>query len=215
MTFIWLFVLIFFKNKNKRTQDIFLYFLICILIIGEVLRYFVFLSNNINSFVNLAPFHLCGFIIFITIFAVFFRNKILMNLCYAFSFTTIFGVITPYVITFPPLSFMYIQGILSHGIMFLIAIFFIVDCGFRPELKYIPKMYAMLLAVTFLFIAPLDYVFKTNWFFIAWAPKETLLETLQNIFGWPGYVGVLLVLFIIIWVIMYLPFYLIQKTHKK
>ncbi|MCL2321166.1 MAG: TIGR02206 family membrane protein [Oscillospiraceae bacterium] len=217
MAIVWIFILIFFKNKKKHTQDIFLYFLVFIIILTEILRYYVFISNNIlRSFVDLAPFHICGFMVFVTCFAVFFRNKILMNFCYAFSFTaTIFGVLTPIAITFPPLSFVYVQGMLSHGIMFLIAMFFIVDCGFRPEVKYLPRISAIFFGVAFLVIAPLNYIFNANWFFIAWAPKGTPIEILENLVGWPGYIGVLFVILMILWTIMYLPFYIAEKFKEK
>ncbi|MCL2323055.1 MAG: TIGR02206 family membrane protein [Oscillospiraceae bacterium] len=214
--FLWIFALVFFKNKTKHTKDIFLYCLAIILIAAEALRYYVLISNGVHSFVALAPFDLCGFMVYITFFAIFLRKKMLMNLCYAFSFiATIFGVLTPSVVNFPTLSYIYIQGMLSHGIMFLTPMFFIVDCGFRPDVKYVPRIFALFAGVTFLFIAPLDYFLKANWFFIAWAPIGTPIEIFQNLVGWPGYIGLMFVLLIIIWTIMYLPFYLAERSKRR
>jgi len=209
---IWTVVPLIVK-KFPQTKEAILRFLAIFMISLEIFRTIWAATTWPNArFGTIAPFDLCGFMIFICAFTVFYRTQFLMNLDYTLGLTAaIFGVLTPNVIQYPAFSFYYINGILSHSNIVLVVIIFIVGGDFIPNIKYLPKMVLILLIFTLVMIAPLDYFFDTNWFFLAHAPAGTPIEIFDNLVGWPWYNALVLLLGCVLWTLFYLPFTIYRK----
>ncbi len=201
-------------RRNKPARELFLRTLAITMLANEVLRE-IWLAVNGASIASILPFDLCGFMLLLTAFTVFVRKKLLMNICFALGFTAaIFGIFTPSLTNYPPLSYNYINGMFSHCAICLIVIIFIASREFTPEIKYLPAIVGAFCAFALVIIAPLDYLMGANWFYLAYAPKDTPVELFYNMVGWPWYVGLMLLLGIVLWCIFYAPF-VIAKAMKR
>ncbi|MDR0848820.1 MAG: TIGR02206 family membrane protein [Propionibacteriaceae bacterium] len=204
-----------FRHTSQRAKNIFLYTVAGILLVNEGMRTYWLFRTGEAKFQNVAPLDLCGFMIYLTIVTIFVRKRFLMNICYAIAFTgPVFGVLTPSINQYPWWGFNYVHGMVGHGLICLVALFFIVAEGFRPELKYVPRILGIVVAVALVVIAPLDYFFDANWFYLRSAPAGTPLEIYEEWVGWPWYFALILATAAVLWTLLYLPF-VRRKAHQR
>lgn len=163
---------------------------------------------------NSLPLHLCSVSVFVEFAAVFFkRNLLLKEFTYALSMPGAYlALITPgwY---YPLSSFSYLTSVLSHSILFYIPLLFVLGDKFKPDFRRLPKCFLLLLLFSAgAYIA--NQIFGGNYMFLRFVPPETPLKLFETWFGNPGYLLPVILLILLIWVILYLPFSDKEKRRR-
>ena len=193
-------------RRRARARNATLYTMAALMLVNEIIRMVWFAGCGVDP-AKWLPFDLCGFMIFLTIVTIFVRKPLMLNIVYALGLTAaIFGVLTPSVQNYPPLGYNYFCGMFSHGCLVLAPLILIAAGEFRPDIRKLPAIVCSLVVFALAVIAPLDYAFGANWFFLCTAPADTPLSMFEGWVGHPGYLGLALVLGIVLWTLFYLPF---------
>jgi len=163
---------------------------------------------------DMLPLHLCGISIFLECAAVYGkRTPLLKEFSYALSMpSALLAIMTPgwY---YPFLSFQYLQSALLHSLLILIPALFVWGDGLRPSCRQLPKCFLLLLF--FVAVAAIaNIIFGGNYMFLCYAPEDTLLQVFSLWFGHPGYIFSELVLLMIVWVILYLPWIIAGRKER-
>lgn len=166
------------------------------------------------SFAYALPLHLCSLMSVILPIMIFTRNKLLMEYSYAMGLAPSFlTLLTPDVYYYPNFSYIYLQSMLIHGIICFIPLFLIFGMGFRPNIRNLPKAIVMLFGFA-LMILPINYITDGNYFFLRYPAPGSIMEFFANIVGSPGYLFPTFLLGCILWLLMYLPFVVIELKEK-
>lgn len=154
------------------------------------------------------PLHLCSLMCIIMPIMAITKSPLLIEYCYAMGLApALLALITPDVYFYPAISFIYIQTIIVHGIICIIPIFTIAAIGFKPNIRSLPKVIAMLIVLAVVII-PLNYFTNGNYFFLRYPAPGSIMEVFAMTFGKPGYLVPTFMVGCIMWVLLYAPFYL-------
>lgn len=171
------------------------------------------LIGHYNLLVSL-PLHLCTISLFVEFLAVFLKKSLLLKeFAYALSMpAALAALITPgwY---YPIITFQYLELALTHTLLVLIPVLLVWGDGFRPDYRRLPKV--CLLFVIFIAMAVAsNLLIGSNYMFLAYVPPDTTLVVFQTWFGNPGYELPELVLLLLIWAILYLPWIMLDRKKK-
>jgi len=206
VTLILMVMAIFFYRKldvAKRRKV--LRFCAVSIVMLEVLRTIWAVSIGHYDIARMLPLHLCGIMIFIEFFAVFSNHRLFKEFTYCTGLPGAFmALVTPEPSGYPFLSFQYLQSICIHFLIALVPLLMVFGDGFRPNIKYLPKCFLLLSSFT-VFNAVVNTFLGSNYMFICEAPAQTPIELFDIWVGHPWYVGVLLLVVLLFWTLLYLP----------
>ena len=162
------------------------------------------------------PLHLCSLMCIIMPVMAITKSPLLMEYCYAMGLApALLALITPDVYFYPAISFIYIQTIIVHGVICIIPVFMIAAMGFRPSIRNLPKVIAMLIGLA-VAIIPINHFTNGNYFFLRYPAPGSIMEIFADIFGKPGYLVPTFLLGCIMWTVLYAPFaFMGFKTGKR
>ena len=161
------------------------------------------------------PLHLCSLMCIIMPIMAITKSTLLMEYCYAMGLApALLALITPDVYFYPAISFIYIQTIIVHGIICIIPIFTIAVIGFRPNIRNLPKVIAMLIGLAVVII-PVNYFTNGNYFFLRYPAPGSVMEVFASIFGKPGYLAPTFLVGCVMWMVLYTPFILVTLISTK
>ncbi|MBU44934.1 MAG: TIGR02206 family membrane protein [Spirochaetaceae bacterium] len=174
--------------------------------------------TDFNPTENL-PLHLCGLSILLSALMLWRRSYLLFEILY---FAGIAGslqaLITPYLIHGFP-HFRFIQLFLSHGLIIAAVVFMISSEGFRPRPASILKS-LLFLVIAGPIVGGLNYLMQFvppykigNYFFLCYKPgSASLLDALP---GWPYYLILMLLLALVFFAILYLPYFIADLRNRS
>lgn len=151
------------------------------------------------------PLHLCGIMIFIEAVAVFSDRRFFKEFSYACGLPgAAMALITPEPSGYPFWNIQYLQSIFVHALLVLIPLLWIAGGTFRPNIRALPKNLLLLAGLT-AFCFGLNSLLggNSNYMFVRFAPADTPIALFEQWVGWPWYIGLLLGLVFVIWVVMY------------
>lgn len=161
------------------------------------------------------PLHLCGVMIFIEALAVFTEKPFFKEFSYAVGLpAAAMALITPEPSGYPFWNIQYLQSIFVHALIALIPLLWICGDGFRPNIRALPKMLALLAGLA-AFCFGLNFLLNSNYMFVRFAPADTPIQLFDKLVGWPWYIGLLLVTVFVFWVAMYLPWEIAAAGRRK
>lgn len=209
----WLFAIILFiflmcktfVKLDRDKQDMFLKGFAVLIVAQEILKDLIhFFIGTLE--VGHLPLHLCGISIFITLWYAFRPSKFVGNLLYSLSLPgAMAALIFPDWTKYPFLHFSNINSFTIHTWLVMVVIVLLYSKRIVPDYKYLPKCLGFL-GVLALPIYFLNKLWNTNFMFINTPSKGSPLEPLAKLLGNPGYIFGAVVLLIIVWVVMYLPY---------
>lgn len=161
------------------------------------------------------PLQLCDISVFVEALAVYKKDSALFcEFSYALSMpAALAAVVTPgwY---YPFLTFGYLKMAVMHSLLILVPALVVWGDGFRPNYRRLPKV--SLLFVVFIAAAvAANFLFQSNYMFLAYVPRDTTLVVFQTWFGNPGYELPEFILLLLIWSVLYLPWILLERCKKK
>lgn len=211
---VWIILILVFKDKSVKTKWSFLTITSLLLPVLEIALMIWYKGVGHFSLGYVLPLHLCSLMCVILPLMTLTKNKLLMEYSYAMGLVpSLMALFTPDVYYYPAFSFIYMQTMLVHGIICFIPIFLIFGLGFRPNIRKLPKLIAILFALAVMII-PINYFTDGNYFFLRYPAKGSIMEYFANIVGSPGYLVPVFLFGCALWIVMYLPFILLEKTSK-
>ena len=169
-----------------------------------------FLTGELNL-QNALPFHLCDVAAFAGAIALLKRHPLAAELVYFFGLAgTLNGLITPALQQdFPHLTFF--AFFLGHSGIVIAAVHVVAGMGLVPRPRVLGRMLGCILSYA-LIVGAINGALGTNYGFVCWkAPSPSLMDVLGP---WPWYVGSLVLLSLVFFTLLNLPF-VIQRWRKK
>lgn len=169
-----------------------------------------YLTGELNL-QNALPFHLCDVAAFAGAMALLKRDPLAAELVYFFGLAgTLNGLITPALLQdFPHLTFF--AFFLGHSGIVIAAVHVVAGMGLTPRPGALGRMLGCIFSYAVV-VGAINWLLGTNYGFVCWkAPSPSLMDVLGP---WPWYVGSLVVLSLVFFVVLNLPF-VIQRWRKK
>ncbi|MBR2999492.1 MAG: TIGR02206 family membrane protein [Oscillospiraceae bacterium] len=200
-----------FKKQNEKVKRKEYVTLTVLMLIDEVLKYIVTVATGQFEW-QFLPFHLCSVNLFVCLWNTLKPNKVAKSILYAMSLPgALIALLTPAWMPLPLLNFMHLHSATVHIMLLLYPILLLVD-GFRPDIRDLPKV-ALFLAAVALLAMGLNAMWGTNFLFLARTDNNPMLNLIANVCGNLYQVG-LLVLVLVVWVLMFLPWEIGKKKKK-
>ena len=161
------------------------------------------------------PLHLCSINIFVCFYNAFKKNSetLSSDLLYAVCIPgASVALLMPTWNNLPIWNYMGLHSQTVHMLLILYPVF-LIAAGFRPNIRNLPKVLLIVIAEA-VPIYFLNKVLGTNFFFINGTDGNPLLEVLVSILGEKIYFIGFIPIVAVIWVLMFLPWAIIEKKEK-
>lgn len=208
---------VFFVNYSRRNftdiqqQKILHYFawFVSITVISFHAYRMAFESYNFKTDL---PLYLCSLMaVLIPVFTYYRKYWMFEILVFWIIGGTIQAVITPDILDGFP-SFDYFRYWIAHLGLLVIIFYFIFVFKMKPKLKSVYRSFLALQVYVVLMIV-LNYLLEANYFYLNEKPKSA---SLLDYFGeWPYYILVGQLIIIPLFLLIYLPFYLSERSKKS
>jgi len=207
------FMLKIFSKMNEYKQDRTLKFLSVLILIQEILKDILHYFAGTLTLEHL-PLHLCGISIFFTLWYAFKPGKINSEYLYALSLPgALAALLFPNWTEYPFMHFSNINSFTIHTWLVLFVLMALCTKRLRPNYRALPTMslFVGALAVPIFF---LNKIWNTNFMFLNVPSPGSPLEILYNLFN-NYYILAALILIMIVWFVMYLPWEIKYKYEHK
>jgi hypothetical integral membrane protein (TIGR02206 family) len=176
----------------------------------ELLRQIIYLVLGRYE-LGLLPLHLCGLTEFLIFFHAFTKNKIIKESLYAMGIIgALMALLFADWLIYPLWHFQSIHSFVMHGLLLGYIIMLLWSQELRPNYKLLPQVFILFFLICFgLFYFNKQY--GTNFFFLNYPSPGSPLVMFEEWVGNPGYIGLTVVLLLIVWFIMYLPWRIGRK----
>ncbi|MCD8106538.1 MAG: YwaF family protein [Oscillospiraceae bacterium] len=160
------------------------------------------------------PLHLCSYNIGICMWYGIHPTKLAANILYTLCIPgAAVALLSPSWMMLPIWNFSHIDSELTH-ILLLTYPIMLVAGGFRPDIRYVPKIIGGLLCLCAV-IYPLNVLLGTNFLFITDPYGNAITCVCTSIFGAKLFILGYVILLVIIVFLMHTPFVLINLYKKK
>ena len=164
---------------------------------------------------EMLPLHLCSLAALVEMAAVFTRKPLLKEFGYACGIPgAVVAMVMPGIGPYPLWHFYYLLFILDHTILFLLPVLWITGDGFRPSFHRLKQCFFLLLGMAAVNIAVNAWL-NSNFMFLHFVPEGVVLKPLSEKLGIPGYQFAMAGLLFLVWTVMYLPWMISAKKHRK
>ena len=202
-----------FVRASAEKQDKALKGLALWIVIQEILKDILHYYAGTLELEHL-PLHICGISIFFTLWYAFRPGKLNGAYVYGMSMPgAAAALLFPNWTEYPVWHFSAINSFTIHGELIIFALLALTSGRLKPDIRQIPKMTAIMIALA----VPIYFLNKkwgTNFMFISDPSPGSPLMPLYGIFG-DGYVIAAAILLIIFWIIIFLPWAIIQKKRTR
>ena len=158
------------------------------------------------------PLHLCGLAVFFTFAHALRPGETIGNFVYSTCAPgALFALLFPDWTAYPAFSYHSVVAFVVHALLAAYPLMLLCGGSLRPRPRYLPRCFAILAALA----APIyvfDRVFCTNYMFLLEPSPGSPLEWFAAFLGNPGYLLGYLPMLVVIWGLLYLPFY--RKQQK-
>ncbi len=161
---------------------------------------------------QMLPLHLCGIMVVTIPIAVFSKSPLAQQFAYCGMSGALIALITPDGRNYPLWHIQTLQSICTHTLLVLVPILMLVAGQYRPQIKWLPACFGLLICVAFL-DGIVNTIIGSNYLFICQAPPATPAAIYEHWVGRPWYVGLLLLTVFIVWTLMYVPWEIAAKKH--
>ncbi|MDR1558500.1 MAG: TIGR02206 family membrane protein [Clostridiales bacterium] len=186
-----------------------------IIFISEAVRQASFVLLQPVYPVSQLPLHLCGLSMFIEIIHAVRPNKTTGEILYSLGLPgALAALLFPNWTMYPLWSYQAIQSFVVHGLHIAFVLMPLIADDIRPSARNIWRPALFLLII----VPPIYFLNKrlnTNFFFVNAGSEGSPLEILINLMGNPGFLFGFVGLLLVLWFIMYLPFVVMEKKRRR
>ena len=128
---------------------------------------------------------------------------------------SVFAILYPdWTYLYPAFNFMNIYSYIWHALLVAYPLMLVADNRIRPKIKHIHYDLLFLMCV----VPPIyvfDKVYSSNYLFINWPPENSPLSWIASFMGNPGYLAGYLIFVVLILLLVYFIYSLIDFTKKR
>lgn len=180
-----------------------------ILFLCEACRAGWFISIGRYTLKDSLPLQLSRIMLFVEAFAIFTNKRFLKEFSYACGLFAIAAFIFPNTLAYPIIHIHNLRYSVAHILMMSVPLMWIAGDGFRPDVRYLPKSFFLLLCFSLLATVA-NILFKGNYLHISHVPGHVNIKIGQPWY-FLGVAGAILGF----WAISYLPWVIREKRLKK
>lgn len=211
----WVLIILLFKNRTTIAKWKAIKCMSILLPLLELAQMLWYKSIGEFSWGYTLPLHLCSLMSIILPVMAFTGNSLLQEYSYAIGLApALMTLLTPDVYYYPAVSFIYMQTMLVHGIICLIPLFMVFCMDFRPDIRKLPRVIAILVCFALLMI-PVNQVTGGNYFFLRYPAAGSPMESFAGLVGSPWYLIPTFMLGCVLWIIFYMPFMVLRRAEVK
>jgi hypothetical integral membrane protein (TIGR02206 family) len=191
------------KRQFKKSYALFIIFF-------ELLRQITYLVLGRYE-LGLLPLHLCGLTELLIFLHAFTKNKVIKESLYAMGLIgALMALLFADWLGYPILHFQSIHSFVTHGLLLGYVVMLLWSQELKPNEKLLPQVFVLFFLICFgLYFFNKQY--DTNFFFLNYPSPGSPLVIFEEWVGNPGYIGLTVILLLIVWLIMYLPWRLSRK----
>jgi len=191
------------KRHFKKSYALFIIFF-------ELLRQITYLVLGRYE-LGLLPLHLCGLTELLILLHAFTKNKVIKESLYAMGLIgALMALLFADWLGYPVVHFQSIHSFVTHGLLLGYVVMLLWSQELKPNEKLLPQVFILFFLICFgLYYFNKQY--GTNFFFLNYPSPGSPLVIFEEWVGNPGYIGLTVVLLLIVWLIMYLPWRLSRK----
>ncbi|MDR1643213.1 MAG: TIGR02206 family membrane protein [Clostridiales bacterium] len=188
---------------------------VTILLMEAVKQVLVIFQTMPNYPLGVLPFHLCGLSIFVEQIHAIKPNKTTGEILYSLGIP---GAVAALLFCnwtmYPIFNFHGLQSFIIHGLHIAFPAMLIYGGDFRPRFSQIwrPALFLLIIVPPIYF---LNKAIDTNFFFVNAGSEGSPLEILINLMGNPGFLVGFAGLLLVVWIIIYLPFIIIDSRKRR
>ncbi|MDR1003225.1 MAG: TIGR02206 family membrane protein [Oscillospiraceae bacterium] len=200
---------IVYRKSDKKAKKAILISAGLALAVSEILR-IVFHAAMGNLNYDLMPLHLCGIAMLVCIFYPFKNIEFLGDFMYSTGLPgAVSALLFPNWTNYSAGTYFNFQSFFAHFIIVLIPILIIAGGDFKPNYKNLPKcgLFLLIIAAGNYF---LNMKIMTNFMFLRYPSPGSPLVIFEEWLGNPGYIFGILITLLVVWLVLYLPFAVMQ-----
>jgi len=206
------FILFGAHAKTERQRRIIGILFAAAIVVCRGSRYVMDAFNGVFEWYDLFSLHICHIDLILLCICLIKPLKPLFNFCFLIGIPAALSVALFPGSTHPaPGMPRAVLFIMSHTLLIMGALYLLIADKMKPTLRaylWIAALGNVALVAVYFINRALD----TNFLYIMEAPAGTVIVTLENLFGWPGYVLVIDVMALVMMFIMYLLGRLLHKA---
>ena len=206
---------IFYKKQNNHTQHRIIQIIALVIFLLEIIKQITFPLLHSQYYISEIPLHLCAITIYLEIIYVFFpkTTTTIGEILYSLSLPgALTALIFPCWTMYPLNNFYCLHSFFVHTLHIAFILMLIISRHLHPKVTNLWRVVVFLIII----IPPiylLNIHLKTNFFYVNAGSEGSPLELFINIFGNPGFLLPYIGSVLIVWLLMYLPWLIID--HKK
>jgi len=219
---IWLAIIIvasigislFYRNMNTHQRKQFKKGMAIFIILFELLRQLIYI--NLGRYeLGLLPLHLCGLTEFAIFIYAFSSNKTIKESLYALGIIgALMALLFADWLIYPIMHFQSLHSFIQHGALFTFCLMLLISGELKPDYRRLPAVAGLLTIICFgLYF--FNKVYDTNFFFLNYPSPGSPLVLFEELAGNPGYIALTILLLLVVWLVMYLPFYRPNKPRVR
>ena len=203
----------FYRRMQPSGQRKFLIVIALLLLVIEIVKIVLLIITEKFEW-DYLPLHLCSINIFIILSHAIKPRKFTAEFLYAVCLPgAAAALLFPGWPTLPLLNFLHIHSFIAHAMLLMYPLLLLAD-GFKPDYRQLPKCLLLLIIISPVLYA-LNKILVTNFMFLNHPGKDNPLALFEKWLGNPGYIAGLFVLLAIVWVILYIPAVVSEKTKQR
>lgn len=187
--------------------------LVGVLLGGELFKYvFTYMQYGSDYFMRYSlPLHVCGIAVYLASYMLIVRRQIVFEIVYFWAMGgTTQAILTPAVeVGFP--SFRFFQFFIEHSAVIIAVLVAVFGLKMRPRFKGLWITYAISWCMVFA-IGGINYLLGTNYMYLCEPPAGV---SPFYFLGWPWYILFQGSLALVIFFLLYLPFYLLPRYESE
>jgi hypothetical integral membrane protein (TIGR02206 family) len=202
-------VVLLYKRTKLGNRRKFMIGIAIMLLLCEVVRSGWFIWLGEWSLDKSLPFQLSRIMLFVEAFAIFSNSRYLKEFTYACGLFSVAAFIAPNIFEYPLIHIHTIRYSAAHILIIAVPLIWIVGDGFRPDVRYVPKISLLLFGLAGV-ATILNLSFEgANYMHIHYIPEHININLKQ-----PWFALALLGAVIGFWVLTYLPWVIYERRKK-
>lgn len=199
-----------FKKIDKDKQNKCLTILALLIFADELVKYFSTVLTDQWSWTYL-PLHLCSINVYMVLLHTIMPDDVTKDFLYCTSIPgALIALLSPSWLALPVFNLMHLHSYTIHVMLVLYPLLLIAG-GYRPNYRNIKRVFIRLLVIA-TFVYFFNFIFETNFMFLRDPYENALSMVFSNILGDKLYVLGFVVVLLVLWTLMYLPWYLLDKN---
>ena len=206
---------VLYYNATDRGRLLLLRVTAAVITVSEAIRQVSFFIMLPAYPISQLPLQLCGLSIFIEIIHAIKPNRTTGEILYSLGLPGALAALLFPNWTMDPLwSYQAIQSFVVHGLHIAFVTMPLAASDIRPDVKNLwrPALFLLVIVPPVYF---LNIRLNTNFFFVNAGSGGSPLDILIRMMGNPGFLIGYLGILIVVWLVLYLPFFFINKRRRR